>query len=48
MMRVRVTMIEQDLAGLQLPTRDSDGRPIVALPRYGEAWDPAAPAGWTR
>jgi hypothetical protein len=34
--------VEDDLASLQLPARDPEGRPIVALPRYGEAWDPAA------
>lgn len=31
-----------DLAGLRLPARDPEGRPIVALPRYGEAWHPDA------
>jgi hypothetical protein len=35
--------IEADLVALQLPARDPEGRPIVALPRYGEAWQPAAP-----
>lgn len=29
-----------DLAGLRTPARDPDGRPIVGLPRYGDAWHP--------
>jgi hypothetical protein len=42
--------IEEDLAALQLPARDPEGRPIVALPRYGEAWHANAPSatGWGR
>jgi hypothetical protein len=39
--------IAADLAALKLPARDSEGRPIVALPRYGDAWSPAAPEGST-
>ena len=35
--------IGADLAALQLPARDPDGRPIVSLPRYGDAWNAAAP-----
>lgn len=35
--------VESDLAGLRLPARDPEGRPIVTMPRYGEAWDAAAP-----
>jgi hypothetical protein len=35
--------VTNDLAALQLPARDPEGRPIVALPRYGDAWDPKAP-----
>jgi hypothetical protein len=43
-------VIEEDLAALRLPARDPEGRPIVALPRYGEAWDLAAPdaSAWGR
>jgi hypothetical protein len=43
-------VIAQDLAAQQLPARDPEGRPIVALPRYGDAWNPAAPTGaeWGR
>lgn len=39
-----------DLAALRLPARDPDGRPIVTLPRYGQAWDDTAPeqAQWGR
>jgi hypothetical protein len=33
-----------DLAGLRTPARDPDGRPIVGLPRYGDAWRPDADA----
>ena len=40
-------VIRNDLASLQLPARDPEGRPIVALPRYGDAWDPRAPANTT-
>lgn len=38
-----------DLAGLRTPARDPDGRPIVGLPFYGDAWrpDPDA-ADWGR
>ncbi len=32
--------IGSDLAGLRTPARDSDGRPIVGLPVYGDAWRP--------
>ena len=35
--------VQADLAALRLPARDPQGRPIVTLPRYGEAWDTAAP-----
>jgi hypothetical protein len=35
--------VRTDLAGLRLPTRDPQGRPIVSLPRYGEAWNTVAP-----
>jgi hypothetical protein len=35
--------VATDLANLlQLADRDEQGRPIVTLPRYGAAWDPAA------
>ena len=30
--------VQADLAALRLPARDPQGRPIVTLPRYGEAW----------
>lgn len=42
--------VADDLAGLRLPERDPQGRPIVALPRYGDAWDASAPdaAAWAR
>src|SRR5207237_5659558 len=30
--------VKGDLAALRLPAHDPEGRPIVALPRYGEAW----------
>jgi hypothetical protein len=42
--------VADDLAGLRLPARDPEGRPIVALPRYGDAWDASAPdaAEWAR
>ena len=42
--------VADDLAGLALPARDPEGRPIVGLPRYGEAWDVATPDGaaWAR
>jgi hypothetical protein len=42
--------VANDLAALRLPTRDPEGRPIVALPRYGDAWNSAAPqaAKWGR
>ncbi|MCG5219246.1 hypothetical protein [Streptosporangium sp. KLBMP 9127] len=32
-----------DLDGLRTPARDDKGRPIVGLPRYGEAWRLGAP-----
>jgi len=35
--------IKSDLASLRLPARDPEGRPIVTLPRYGDAWNTAAP-----
>ena len=35
--------VADDLAALQLPAHDELGRPVVALPRYGEAWDVRAP-----
>jgi hypothetical protein len=35
--------IRADLAGLRTPARDEKGRPIVGLPRYGEAWRTGAP-----
>lgn len=43
-------VIRNDLAGLRLPARDPQGRPIVTMPRYGEAWDTRAPeqARWAR
>jgi hypothetical protein len=34
------TAIADDLAGLMTPARDDAGRPIVGLPRYGDAWLP--------
>jgi hypothetical protein len=34
--------VQADLGALRLPARDPQGRPIVTLPRYGEAWDAAA------
>lgn len=42
--------IADDMAGLRLPARDEQGRPIVTLPRYGDAWDASAPeaAAWAR
>src|SRR5262245_9499220 len=39
--------VEADVTQLNLPARDPEGRPIVALPRYGDAWDHAAPEGAT-
>ena len=39
--------IGNDLAGLRLPARDPEGRPIVTLPRFGDAWNPAAPEAST-
>ena len=30
--------VRADLAALRLPVRDPQGRPIVTLPRYGQAW----------
>jgi hypothetical protein len=30
--------VQADLAALQLPAHDPQGRPLVALPRYGQAW----------
>ena len=35
--------VEADLADLRLPQHDPQGRPIVTLPRYGDAWDVKAP-----
>jgi hypothetical protein len=35
--------VQADLAALELPAHDPQGRPIVTLPRYGEAWDAIAP-----
>src|SRR5262249_20121259 len=35
--------VQADLAALQLPAHDQQGRPIVALPRYGEAWPATTP-----
>jgi hypothetical protein len=35
--------VQADLAALQLPAHDPQGRPIVALPRYGEAWPATTP-----
>jgi hypothetical protein len=42
--------IADDVAALRLPQRDPQGRPIVTLPRYGDAWDTNAPDGsnWGR
>jgi hypothetical protein len=41
------TDVSADLATLQLPARDLQGRPIVSLPRYGDAWDASAqPSTW--
>ena len=42
--------VQADLGALRLPARDPQGRPIVTLPRYGEAWDAAAPdqSQWAR
>jgi hypothetical protein len=39
--------VHDDLDGLRTPARDSRGRPIVGLPRYGEAWRIGAPEGTT-
>jgi hypothetical protein len=43
-------VIAEDIAGLRLPARDGQGRPIVTMPRYGDAWDTRAPerARWAR
>lgn len=35
--------VRADLAGLRTPATDPKGRPIVGLPRYGEAWRTGAP-----
>lgn len=35
--------VQSDLASLRLPARDPQGRPIVGLPRYGDAWSSTAP-----
>lgn len=35
--------VAADLDGLRTPARDGKGRPIVGLPRYGEAWRAGAP-----
>jgi len=41
--------VAQDLRGLRTPRRDDEGRPVVAMPRYGEAWSPAVQqATWAR
>lgn len=42
--------IASDLAGLRTPATDEVGRPIVGLPRYGEAWRADVPeqAAWAR
>jgi hypothetical protein len=42
------TEIATDLAGLRTPATDEVGRPIVGLPRYGDAWRSDAPdvAAW--
>ena len=34
--------VADDLAALRLPARDPQGRPIVALPHYGDAWPASA------
>jgi hypothetical protein len=39
--------IGTDLAGLRTPATDEVGRPIVGLPRYGDAWHDAAPDATT-
>ncbi|OAA27365.1 hypothetical protein UG55_100816 [Frankia sp. EI5c] len=40
--------VRADLTGLRTPATDPKGRPIVGLPRYGEAWRTGAPetAAW--
>lgn len=35
--------VQADLSSLRLPQRDPQGRPIVTLPRYGDAWPAPAP-----
>ncbi|MEU5948765.1 hypothetical protein ABZ793_24840 [Micromonospora sp. NPDC047465] len=35
--------VHDDLDALRTPARDDRGRPIVGLPRYGEAWRAGAP-----
>lgn len=35
--------VRTDLAGLRTPATDEVGRPIVGLPRYGDAWQAEAP-----
>lgn len=35
--------VRADLDGLRTPATDPQGRPIVGLPRYGDAWDTTAP-----
>jgi hypothetical protein len=41
--------VAEDLRGLRTPRRDDEGRPVVAIPRYGEAWSPAVEqATWAR
>jgi hypothetical protein len=37
------TNVKADMAALRLPARDPQGRPIVSLPRYGDAWSTTAP-----
>ena len=39
--------VATDLAGLRTPATDEAGRPIVGLPRYGEAWRTDAPEATT-
>ena len=41
------TDIGTDLASLQTPGTDDKGRPIIGLPRYGEAWRIRAPEDTT-
>jgi hypothetical protein len=41
------TSVRDDLAALRTPARDERNRPIVGLPRYGEAWRTDAPVETT-